>query len=669
MATEIVVGYVKPLQTSTQVVVSTGLNLVFNLSEMQDVDGYSGQFNKYARVKTDGLGIEWVDVENQMFGREVIHFVNGAIYNTYVDNGKTKYPFLRINGKNYLPTVQDGISFTITSETITDNGDGTIIVATSGGNKTFNSFDAEAITRKEISEMQILQWQDSGDVRGWGARGDNDQTLYPYTRQVDGNQVVVTHETRDGIAIDSALTFLKNKGGGTLRIPKGIYRIYAYMQDLDFNISIEGDGIDITTLKSCDVSPSTNGYGIFAAYGETARTVTIKDLTLDGNIDARGGGEVRAYPWAAYGRNITVIADRVKSQNSIIDCWYSSTSVDGSCSSKVSNCIFRESHRNTISLVGATNHVYDNCSISGGGTGGTGGGTNPRACLDIEPNINADICDNIVFNNCRFWRAVNQLVINSWCTNVKYNNCTFDGAWENPPENAGVVGRSEYPWLANGGASQVEYYNCTFIKTDTYNGMVRASYNDNDPLTDYAYVKFHNCQLNGAGFDSQGDRTIINNCVSRDTVRASVFWGTAPVGSCEIDGLKLINVVNQSSGWNASLMIHHDFEGSIWANNILITIDALTFPQGLIDVVDPTTYAFYGIQIDTGGITSDAFVKLSNIHVSGYYQQLPQILGRTPNITNFRDWSIPNLAPADTAGQEVFGGTPHYTNCTMRGDR
>lgn len=154
MATEIVVGYVKPLQTSTQVVVSTGLNLTTNLTQLQDVDNYAGQFNKYARVKTDGTGIEWVDVENQVFGRNVIQFINGVTYNTYVDNGKTKYPFLRINGKNYLPTVRDVVAFTITSETITDNGDGTIVVTTSGGNKIFSSFDAEAVPHVNLIQQE-----------------------------------------------------------------------------------------------------------------------------------------------------------------------------------------------------------------------------------------------------------------------------------------------------------------------------------------------------------------------------------------------------------------------------------------------------------------------------------------------------------------------------------
>lgn len=48
---------------STAIVVSTGLNMVQYLSSLQDVDNYSGQFNKIARVKADNSGIEWVDVE------------------------------------------------------------------------------------------------------------------------------------------------------------------------------------------------------------------------------------------------------------------------------------------------------------------------------------------------------------------------------------------------------------------------------------------------------------------------------------------------------------------------------------------------------------------------------------------------------------------------------
>ncbi|HSN39084.1 MAG TPA: hypothetical protein VLT92_02715, partial [Burkholderiales bacterium] len=75
----------------------------------------------------------------------------------------------------------------------------------------------------------------------------------------------------------------------------------------------------------------------------------------------------------------------------------------------------------------------------------------------------------------------------------------------------------------------------------------------------------------------------------------------------------------------------------------------------------------YGIYYNpTLGAAAES--KISNVHIAGYYQKLPVAIGQALNATNFRDWGVPNLPQADTAGTTAGPAATYYRACTMYGN-
>lgn len=105
-------------------------------------------------------------------------------------------------------------------------------------------------------------------------------------------------------------------------------------------------------------------------------------------------------------------------------------------------------------------------------------------------------------------------------------------------------------------------------------------------------------------------------------------------------------------------------EGPVHIDGLHISIDTDNIPDSpSFDVT-----AAQGFYMGDTALTPTTEAKISNVHVSGYYQKLPNHLGRPLNAGNFRDWRNPQLPPADTADQTAGPGSKYYRNCTMYGN-
>jgi hypothetical protein len=143
------------------------------------------------------------------------------------------------------------------------------------------------------------------------------------------------------------------------------------------------------------------------------------------------------------------------------------------------------------------------------------------------------------------------------------------------------------------------------------------------------------------------------------------------VQSIEIDGLQVVNVFdtttfNRGGGTYSSLLVASDFEGTrSFINDLRVTVDVSTLPAGLSAILTAQTTRAYGIYLNAAATGK---IRLSNIHVGGFYRQLPTAIGLALNASNFRDWNQPSLPPADTAGQVTNASVYFYRSCTMHGD-
>lgn len=498
--------------------------------------------------------------------------------------------------------------------------------------------------------------EDGINVRQFGARGNDDQATYAADYRTDTRKLTAMKmQTADGIAINRAISYLRSIGGGKLRIPKGVYRVYGYLETIDFPCYIYGDGVDSTILKNCDASPvNTDGYGIFEVEPVTKCDVAFSNMTLDGNATLRKKPEkeFRSYPIAFYGK-VNGRVTSLKSVNSPIDCFYTNYENSDDCSMQVSNCIFENSFRNTMSLVSGWNQSYSNCEIKGGGM--VHGGTNPRYCLDIEPNNSANPIKNLKFANCSFSGAINAIVGGTWC------EATFVGC------NIHAVGglKPGMPWAFLFGQSRVSMMGCRVSGDADSMQNLAKSFNTYVPgnYKDDQYLKIIGCEFIGCGFHAIGRRTFIQNTSFVNSRAAIVIEGSGKFkNEVYISGLTAINVVDcvNLGAVSSSLVVKGIYNGRVLVENVSIVIDEESLPA------KPSfaSLAAMGVFIKNP-VASSAEVKVSNVHVCGYYKAYPSATRQAPNPGNFRDWGMPILAPANSPGQSVVKGTVYFNNCTM----
>ena len=579
-----------------------------------------------------------------------------------------------------LPIINDASSiayeqgFTVTAGSFVV---GNIYLITSVGTTNFIAIGASANTvgvhftatgagsgtgTAQLSRTVQVKLQESVSVKDFGALGNDNQTLFATSYLTDISKVTtITQQTADGIAINKAIVYLRSIGGGELYFPKGTYCSYAYLEPIDFPCHIYGDGIDLTIIKNCDTSPTnTNGYGIFICQGTGASAIALafNDLTLDGNAVVRTlpTGEFRSYPISFYGK-VNGKVTRIKSINSPIDCFLTAYENAVTSSMQVSDCTFDNSFRNTMSLVAGWNQTFVNCSISGGGQ--VQGGTNPKYCLDIEPDSVANPIEKIAFSNCHFFNAVNVIAGGIWCEAL-FSNCTFDAY------GSSLVG---YPWVFSFGSCQVELTGCKFNGKDgELANKASHYYNISVGAFQYSqYLKIIGCSFYGCGFQGVGVRSLLKDCLFMNSLYPVIYEsGSTGRHEVTVENLTLINVIdgsNVGAGAYASFAVKSNTEGPVIIDGLNVIID----PDNLPTSPSFTISVVHGIYLSSGGLAT-AEMKVSNVQSSGFYQKYPDATSQTQNASNFRDWGSPNLPQPNTAGQTAGPGVIYYANCTMYGN-
>lgn len=512
-------------------------------------------------------------------------------------------------------------------------------------------------------------------VKDFGAKGDNNQTLISVSAYKSdyNNSISYTQQTVDGDAINKAIRYLRSIGGGSLHIPKGIYRVFGYLERIDFPCVIYGDGA-VSCLKNCDNSPTNiDGYGILCIAPQNYEEVTLSNLTLDGNADIRimPTGEKRSYPVGVYGKpQLRMIG--VSAINSPIDCFMTAYAAnDPNTFTQAVNCKFDNAFRNTVSLVAGWNQSFTNCSVTRGGY--VHGGTNPRYCVDVEPNLVGRSIENIQFANCYFAMAVNVIVGGVWAA-AQFSNCVFDGS---SPHSSKVSDKT-FPWIFQLTEGQWQLNNCKFIGRKDYmqnTSQSYNSYNEKSTFSDSQYLQLNDCSWVNCGFNMSSRSVEIKNCTAQNSLYPFIFQkGTeTELTDVFIRGLKLTNVFdggNFSAGSRAAFSISSNIKGVVDIDDVVIDVDESSLKK--MNPENFTTNGYYGVHFGTlSPSTYNKRVVISNVYSGGFYKKLPTFLSKSFSTSNFRDWGNPSLPPADTdmTNRTIGDKTTNiYKGCSMWGN-
>ena len=503
-------------------------------------------------------------------------------------------------------------------------------------------------------------------VKDFGAKGDGDQTTKPVPLYNSGRDSgwKITEQTNDGDAFNKAIRYLRSVGGGSLYVPKGVYYVYAYLEKIDFPLYLYGDGGE-SIIKNCDLSPTNkNGYGILVlqpkpdVLANETYDITIKDLVLDGNAEVRQKptSEFQLYPIVCYGWG-RILIDNITSKNSPIDCI--NTGMDKGYEDKdtyifVRGSRFINSYRNSVTVGKGKNIIYSQCTVERGGF--VHGGTNPKACLDMEPNI-ATSSSTVIWNSCVFRSAINYLVAGVWSKGT-FNNCIFDAGEIHEQNLSGT--RDSFPWMAQFSAGQWDVSNCVFIgRSDTLKSALHHYNTGNETQT---YIADSYLRIKGGSFDMCGIRSSsrsisLIDCHAQKSLAGWLFTGGTKNEECDvyIKDCHLKNMFTSersSGGLAASCSIPASLKGKVYVDGLTCIVDKHLLEETPIELLRQVTWARgFGSAAESAIYSNDHIIK--NVHCAGYYRVLPDHLGVSRNSNNYRDWATPALPPVDSDLRDI----------------
>lgn len=567
---------------------------------------------------------------------------------------------------------------------------------------------------RQFIDIQKNKNSERVSIADFGAKGNDDQTIYDIPTYLTGRDkaFTISQQTADGIAFNRAIDWLKARGGGSLYVPPcetgKSYRIWGYLKQIDFPCVIYGAGAS-SLIKNCDTSPTDrNGYGIFVVQPKEGEEVSFLNFKLDGcaEIRTKPTSEYQLYPLVIYG-DPKFKAYGITSVNSPIDCLnvnFDSTYNSFDCFAIFVSCFFNNSYRNTITCGKGENIKFSNCIASRGGW--VHGGTNPRYCVDIEPNISATIVKT-QWENCTFSHGYNVLVGGVW-SDSSFTGCTFDASYVHTVN----ADRPAFPWLFQMTAGRWDVDNCKLIGRKDYMRNQCHHYNAYKPayaITDDSYLRLKNSSFIHCGLISTGRSISIENCLAQLSMCPFVFQGGThpPKHDVFIKNLRLVNVFdgnNQGSGATSSFALDKSILGIVDIDGLTCEVDISSLnqiPMALFDGYQTQ----YGIWIPHEMGSNGNRCSIKNVHCEGYYNRLHPYLGIVKSTGQRRDWGRPNLPPANTAAvsstvtasltngavannavtstavtgsatqvdniaNRTLGGrtTPYYRDCTMWGD-
>lgn len=507
---------------------------------------------------------------------------------------------------------------------------------------------ADAIPRTQASKNR-----ERISVKDFGAKGDGDQTTYtvPMYKSGRNSGYEITTQTADAIAFNKAIRYLRSIGGGALYVPKGIYYVYGYLEKIDFPCHIHGDGSN-SIIKNCDLSPTNkHGYGIFVIQPTSQEEVSFSYLKLDGNAHVRSEptSEFQLYPIVCYGiprlrlNNITAVNSPIDCLTITMDTGFDAEGV--TCFAKITDCYFEDSFRNTVTASKGHDIVFNGCTVKGGGFVHTG--TNPRYCVDVEPNSSSAVVKT-KWINCTFSHSRNVLVGGVWSDSM-FTNCTFDGSFVHPFN----IDRPGFPWLFQFTAGQWDIDNCKFIGRSDFMSNECQHYNaygESYAYTDDSYLRIKNSTWVHSGVVSTGRSISIENSLAQLSMRPFIFSSgdKSPTQDVFIKNLRLVNVFDgyvSGGGTSSAFAVTNSLVGIVDIDGLSVEVDSRSLAKMPKSLFSNNTYQ--GIFIPTNSSIYRWSIKKA--HAEGYYKRLPTYLGRATNSSALRDWGRPSTAPADTA--------------------
>ncbi len=518
------------------------------------------------------------------------------------------------------------------------------------------------------------------DVRWFGARGNNDQTLVSHTYSVNNGSFVYTQQTRDGKAICQAIAFARAHGIGSVFIPPGTYRIHGFLEDLNFSVRLFGAGAGVTVLKSRDAAPvNVNGYGIVFSRPTGYQQVSLESMTLDGNVYTRGQPttELVSYNMAFEGKARVRISD-VESINSPIDCLLVYLDNDPGVSLTATNLWCSDAYRNVCSVISG-----DNIDISDSlfqKAGYPFNGTNPRYVVDIEPEGDLSVpLKGLKFTNCVFKQAYGVYLVGQVWSKATFVNCLFDGS-DGSPEGG------HYPFLQGSVGSETDCIGCTYKKLDSYRGHTESSFITGGEFEKTQYMNYVGCSWEGAAPAAYGPRLTVSGCKITNSLYPFIVSRTAGgtfSQAITIDGLQMLNVFdryNYTGGEFAALYFEDRCKGHITLANTDVVFDSTRLPKdpaisNLWKSTDVNGATGYGIDCYANhNPANESCVRMMNVSASGYTYDLAAFAGVSPSL-NYADWHHDGLwpsitlatPPADTPGQTAPMPGLWARNCSSRG--
>ena len=494
--------------------------------------------------------------------------------------------------------------------------------------------------------------QDYINIRDFGATGVGDETLYdvtPYETDWPGTAIFMNKQTIDGKAINAAIRYARERGGGNIYVPAGDYRVYGYLERFNFPGSFVGAGVGKSILRNCASSPTDrNGHGILLVMPDKLAAVELRDITFDGRVDQRakpsgntGGGtpEWRMYPLAVSGM-LRLTMNRVQALNGPIDTFTTAYENNPLCWAKITNCHFSNAYRNVATLASGYNQKWTDCILEKAGVTAHGG-TNPRYVLDIEPNGSQWSIKHLTFTRVKFRHAYSSVIGAVWAGNVVFNDCDIEAFGNDEPQYDGFP----RPFGMQNGEYTLNNCRIKYLGPN-YNSHISMPQFYTDPINageyvNTGFVKLNGCTFEGVGLDGNGPRMIIHNTTFKNSIYPVLFGieGGTQKHNLEIDGLRLINMfdptyVNRGGGGFAGFGFTNKFNGIANIKNVDIRVDPGTMPQKIIAAMKQSYSAFGWYNNATGQVIANS------VNVAGY-RELPDLLGVPRNEGLFRNYHTP----------------------------
>lgn len=394
--------------------------------------------------------------------------------------------------------------------------------------------------------------------------------------------------TNDTNAIQEAIDYVSNQGGGTVYFPQGTYCIHPiYVQP---NVIMQGAGIDSTIIKYADDGPDGQDRMF-----DMASNTAVKDLTMNGNWEHHMDGTEHMHCIFIYDQS-EVLIERCKLHNARGD----GISITGSSikSSKVTvqNCHIFNNHRSQIVIEQVDNLKILNNHIEDG------------PCIHFEPFEEVPIYDCVISGNTIKSSGDSHYVValRGYGRTAMYHNITFSNNYVDAPNSKLLLGWVDNCIITNNNFKSVhEIYSWYQTKNVSItNNMINASFNGINlsagEMEDDVFEQPENytisgntivCGEDGIAVHSGKNIKITGNRITtvNDGVNCSgvYFWAVYGINNFHISDNEISNFeygVTCDSYWNSPIenifISRNLFRGSpieIETNITNLSIDSNTF--------------------------------------------------------------------------------------------